>query len=74
MSVGDWSMQDQMTDWAVTKTLTTPAQIPRGLVVRIWRSHRRGSGSIPGVGICVFLLFWGDSLRQWVEITQACSQ
>ena len=24
--------------------------IPRGLVVRIRRSHRRGPGSIPGVG------------------------
>ena len=24
---------------------------PRGLVVRIRRSHRRGPGSIPGVGI-----------------------
>ena len=26
--------------------------IPRGLVVRIRRSHRHGLGSIPGVGIC----------------------
>ena len=25
--------------------------LPRGLVVRIRRSHRRGQGSIPGVGI-----------------------
>ena len=25
--------------------------VPRGLVVRIRRSHRRGLGSIPGVGI-----------------------
>ena len=30
--------------------------VPRGLVVRIWRSHRRGPGSIPGVGIVPF--FW----------------
>ncbi len=25
-------------------------KIPRGLVVRIWRSHRQGPGSIPGTG------------------------
>ena len=31
--------------------------IPRGLVVRIRRSHRRGPGSIPGVGS-----FYFDSL------------
>ena len=31
-------------------------RIPRGLVVRIRRSHRRGPGSIPGVGkIFIFL-------------------
>ena len=29
-------------------------QIPRGLVVRIRRSHRRGPGSIPGVGMLSF--------------------
>ena len=40
---------------AVTNTVKTPAHIPRGLVVRIRRSHRRGPGSIPGVGICFFL-------------------
>ena len=33
--------------------------LPRGLVVRIRRSHRRGPGSIPGVGIA---LFFGKSL------------
>ena len=34
------------------------ADFPYGLVVRIRRSHRRGPGSIPGVGTClVFLLF-----------------
>ncbi len=26
------------------------SKIPRGLVVRIWRSHRQGPGSIPGTG------------------------
>ena len=30
--------------------------LPRGLVVRIRRSHRRGPGSIPGVGI-LFISF-----------------
>ena len=29
--------------------------LPRGLVVRIRRSHRRGPGSIPGVGIVSLL-------------------
>ena len=28
--------------------------IPHGLVVRIRRSHRRGPGSIPGVGKLLF--------------------
>ena len=28
----------------------SPIIIPRGLVVRIRRSHRRSPGSIPGVG------------------------
>ena len=32
-------------------------QLPYGLVVRIRRSHRRGPGSIPGVGRTIFLLF-----------------
>ena len=32
--------------------------LPRGLVVRIRRSHRRGPGSIPGVGI---VLLFGES-------------
>ena len=36
-------------------------QIPYGLVVRIRRSHRRGPGSIPGVGSIVF--FWGGFCR-----------
>ena len=31
-------------------------ELPRGLVVRIRRSHRRGPGSIPGVGIVSFFL------------------
>ena len=44
-------------DSVVTKTLTTTEHFPRGLVVRIRRSHRRGPGSIPGVGICFSLLF-----------------
>ena len=30
--------------------------IPHSLVVRIWRSHRRGPGSIPGVGTFFVLL------------------
>ena len=35
-------------------------QIPYGLVVRIRRSHRRGPGSIPGVGrtVCFFFFFF----------------
>ena len=35
--------------------------LPRGLVVRIRRSHRRGSGSIPGVGIAS--LFGKSNIR-----------
>ena len=35
----------------------TVSKFPRGLVVRIRRSHRRGPGSIPGVGS-----FYFDSL------------
>ena len=31
-------------------------KIPYGLVVRIRRSHRRGPGSIPGMGICYFFI------------------
>ena len=34
--------------------ITTP-EFPRGLVVRIRRSHRRGPGSIPGVGTLIFI-------------------
>ena len=30
--------------------------LPHGLVVRIRRSHRRGPGSIPGVGMFNFLI------------------
>ena len=30
--------------------MITVSRFPRGLVVRIRRSHRRGPGSIPGVG------------------------
>ena len=32
-------------------------QLPHGLVVRIRRSHRRGPGSIPGVGIFIVQFF-----------------
>merc|ERR1712121_407087 len=32
-------------------------QLPRGLVVRIWRSHRRGRGSIPRMGTAFFFSF-----------------
>ena len=35
--------------------------LPRGLVVRIRRSHRRGPGSIPGVGIAS--LFGKSNIR-----------
>ena len=34
----------------ITKSEITMHQLPRGLVVRIRRSHRRGPGSIPGQG------------------------
>ena len=37
-------------------------QIPYGLVVRIRRSHRRGPGSIPGVGTTIFFPL---SIRFW---------
>ena len=53
-----WLMNARPYDWAVTKTFTKPEYFPRGLVVRIRRSHRRGPGSIPGVGMCFFLLFF----------------
>ena len=43
-------------DSVLTKTLTTTEHFPRGLVVRIRRSHRRGPGSIPGVEFA-FLYF-----------------
>ena len=36
-------------------------QIPYGLVVRIRRSHRRGPGSIPGVGRTVFFHLFLDN-------------
>ena len=42
---------------AETNSVKATTHIPRGLMVRIRRSHRRRPGSIPGVGIC-FLLFW----------------
>ena len=42
-------------DSAVTNTVKTHAHFPRCLVVRIRRSHRRGPGSIPGVGISFLL-------------------
>ena len=32
--------------------------LPYGLVVRIRRSHRRGPGSIPGVGKALFFSFF----------------
>ena len=45
--------------------------IPYGLVVRIRRSHRRGPGSIPGVGtICllfIFFFFWLFSLHSFSQ-------
>ena len=37
--------------------------VPRGLVVRIRRSHRRGSDSIPGAGIVPF----SENLNLFVE-------
>ena len=37
-------------------------RVPRGLVVRIRRSRRRGPGSIPGVGI-VYVFFFKFHLR-----------
>ena len=41
--------------------------IPRGLVVRIRRSHRRGPGSIPGVGIISFLYIMDRTIRNFVK-------
>ena len=38
-------------------------EVPRGLVVRIRRSHRRGPGSIPGVGIIFSAGFHMTSLN-----------
>ena len=52
-----WLINKRPDDWAVSKTLATALRIPRGLVVRIRRSHRRGPGSIPGVGICFLAPF-----------------
>ena len=31
--------------------------VPGGLVVRIWRSHRHGRGSIPRLGVSFFSIF-----------------
>ena len=42
-------------DSAVTNTIEPQANFPRGLVVRIRRSHRRGPGSNLGVGISFLL-------------------
>ncbi len=36
-------------------TCAAPQRVPYGLVVRIRRSHRRGPGSIPGVGTKLFV-------------------
>ena len=55
----DSTIKTRPADGAVTKTVITPAQISRGVVFSIQRSHRRGPGSIPSVGICFLLLsFW----------------
>ena len=54
-------------------------QLPYGLVVRIRRSHRRGPGSIPGVGRTIFLLFtiftvtWAKSFRNYVIAIFFCA-
>ena len=62
LHTSQWLINSSSEDGAVTKTLSTPSHIPRGLVVRIRRSHCRGPGSIPGVGICfLLLLFWIQS-------------
>lgn len=37
--------------------------VPRGLVVRIWRSHRQGPGSIPGTGKLFLKLKFFISLK-----------
>ena len=37
-----------------SKFSSNVCQVPYGLVVRIRRSHRRGPGSIPGVGTTIF--------------------
>ena len=62
LHTSQWLINTSSEDGAVTKTLSTPSHIPRGLVVRIRRSHRRGPGSIPCVGICfLLLLLWIQS-------------
>ena len=40
-----------MNDGTLSRTGTSYTEIPGGLVVRIRRSHRRGRGSIPRLGI-----------------------
>ena len=44
-------------------------QLPRGLVVRIRRSHRRGRGSIPRTGTAFFFL---NEQLQGVAIRPFC--
>ena len=47
---------------------------PCGLVVRIWRSHRHGPGSIPGMGnilerrLVKFVLVWYNNWKFFVNI------
>ena len=37
----------------ISKRIPMCLHIPCGLVVRIWRFHRHGPGSIPGMGIFI---------------------
>ena len=41
--------------------------VPRGLVVRIRRSHHRGPGSIPGVGMISFFWIISFCLLSWFD-------
>ena len=45
-------------------------QIPGGLVVRIWRSHRHGPGSIPGLGryFCQFISYSYPLLSRYFQL------
>ena len=45
-----------------------PCKFPCGLVARIWRFHRHGPGSIPGMGTCLFLaLLCSATLRRFLS-------